>query len=73
MACGFGWDVAWSQPTGWVRPPEACGRQRGGALAVETNLSRRSYNTIRPHQALGDRTPKPAYLAGDVRAARLES
>jgi len=40
---------------------------------VETNLSRRSYNTIRPHQALGDRTPKPAYLAGDVRAARLES
>ncbi|MEQ4209205.1 integrase core domain-containing protein [Actinopolymorpha sp. B9G3] len=36
----------------------------GDALAVETNLFRQTYNTIRPHQALGDRTPRHAYLAG---------
>lgn len=34
------------------------------ALAVEINLLRRTYNTIRPHQALNDRTPRDAYLDG---------
>ncbi|GAB3433231.1 integrase core domain-containing protein [Flindersiella endophytica] len=38
----------------------------GDALAVETNLFRQTYNTIRPHQALGDLTPRQAYL--DVRS-----
>jgi putative transposase len=29
---------------------------------VETNLFRQTYNNVRPHQALGDRTPRQAYL-----------
>jgi putative transposase len=29
----------------------------GNALAVEVNCFRHTYNTLRPHQALGDRTP----------------
>ena len=29
----------------------------GNALAVEVNCLRHTYNTLRPHQALGDRTP----------------
>jgi putative transposase len=33
----------------------------GDALAVEINRFRHIYNTIRPHQALGDRTPLQAY------------
>jgi putative transposase len=36
----------------------------GNALAVELGLVRRSYNTLRPHQALDDRTPRQAYVAG---------
>ena len=36
----------------------------GDALAVEVNWFRQIYNTIRPHQALGDRTPRDAHLAG---------
>jgi putative transposase len=36
----------------------------GDALAMETHRFRQIYNTIRPHQALGDRTPRDAYLAG---------
>jgi putative transposase len=36
----------------------------GDALAVEVNWFRQIYNTIRPHQALADRTPRDAYLAG---------
>ena len=36
----------------------------GDALAVEINLFRQIYNTVRPHQTLGDRTPRGAYLAG---------
>ncbi|GAB3399374.1 transposase [Flindersiella endophytica] len=36
----------------------------GDALAVETNLFRQTYNSVRPHQALGDRTPRQAYLDG---------
>jgi putative transposase len=36
----------------------------GDALAVEVNRFRQIYNTIRPHQALHDRTPRDAYLAG---------
>jgi putative transposase len=35
-----------------------------GALAVEVQRFRQIYNTIRPHQAIGDRTPRGAYLAG---------
>jgi transposase InsO family protein len=38
----------------------------GDALAVEVNWFRHIYNTIRPHQALGDRTPRDAYLAGSA-------
>jgi putative transposase len=33
------------------------------ALAVEVNLFRHTYNTLRPHQALDERTPRAAYLA----------
>jgi putative transposase len=36
----------------------------GDALAAEVNLFRHAYNTIRPHQALRDRTPRSAYLTG---------
>jgi transposase InsO family protein len=36
----------------------------GDALAVEVNRFRQIYNTIRPHQALHDGTPRDAYLAG---------
>jgi transposase InsO family protein len=36
---------------------------RGNALAVEVNLFRHTYNTLRPHQALDERTPRAAYLA----------
>lgn len=32
------------------------------ALAVEINWFRQIYNTVRPHQALHDRTPRAAYL-----------
>jgi Integrase core domain len=35
----------------------------GNALAVEVNLFRHTYNTLRPHQALDERTPRAAYLA----------
>lgn len=35
----------------------------GDGLAVEVNRFRQIYNTIRPHQALGDRTPREVYLA----------
>ncbi len=34
----------------------------GDALDMEAHHFRIIYNTIRPHQALGDRTPKQAYL-----------
>jgi putative transposase len=34
----------------------------GNALAVEINLFRHTYNTLRPHQAIGDRTPQQAYV-----------
>ena len=36
----------------------------GNALAVELGLFRRTYNTLRPHQALDDRTPGQAYVTG---------
>jgi len=36
----------------------------GDALAVELGRFRQIYNTIRPHQALADRTPRHAYLNG---------
>lgn len=35
----------------------------GNALAVEVNLFRHTYNTLRRHQALDERTPRAAYLA----------
>lgn len=34
----------------------------GNALTVEINQFRHTYNTLRPHQALDDRTPRQAYL-----------
>jgi transposase InsO family protein len=34
----------------------------GNALVLEINLFRHTYNTLRPHQALDDRTPRQAYL-----------
>ena len=34
----------------------------GNALAVEINQFRHTYNTLHPHQALDDRTPRQAYL-----------
>jgi putative transposase len=36
----------------------------GSALAVELGLFRRTYNTLRPHQALDDRTPRRTYVTG---------
>lgn len=42
------------------------------ALAVEVNWFRQVYNTIRPHQALGDRTPRRAYLNPDQGLRRPE-
>ena len=39
----------------------------GNALAVEVNLFRHTYNTLRPHQALDERTPRAAYLAVEHR------
>jgi putative transposase len=34
----------------------------GGALAMEAARFRDIYNRIRPHQSLGDRAPRGAYL-----------
>jgi len=34
----------------------------GTALAVEVNLFGHTYNTLRPHRDLGERTPRAAYL-----------
>ncbi len=50
-----------------VRSPQTNGVYRapiddGGALAMETARFRDIYNRIRPHQSLGDRTPRDAYL-----------
>ncbi|MGY5309588.1 transposase [Nocardia gipuzkoensis] len=39
----------------------------GDALDMEVHRFRVIYNTIRPHQALGDRTPDAAYTSGDQR------
>jgi len=39
----------------------------GDALAVEINRYRHIYNTIRPHQALADRTPREVYLGTGAR------
>jgi putative transposase len=41
----------------------------GGALAMDTARFRDIYNRIRPHQALGDRTPRAAYLDGAIGAS----
>jgi putative transposase len=37
----------------------------GDALDMEVHRFRIIYNTIRPHQALGDRTPSAAYTGCD--------
>lgn len=42
------------------------------ALAVEINLFRDIYNQIRPHQAIGDRTPRAAYLCPPEPESRQE-
>ncbi|WP_269750193.1 integrase core domain-containing protein [Nocardia violaceofusca] len=39
----------------------------GDALDMEVHRFRVIYNTIRPRQALGDRTPDAAYTSGDQR------
>ncbi|MFD1234238.1 integrase core domain-containing protein, partial [Pseudonocardia benzenivorans] len=36
----------------------------GDGNAVEINCFRQTYNALRPHQALDDRTPRQAYLTG---------
>ncbi len=38
-------------------------RQQGPEQLLEVNLFRHTYNTLRPHQALDERTPRAAYLA----------
>jgi len=38
----------------------------GDALAMEVARFRQIYNTIRPHQALGDQTPRHAYLHAEA-------
>jgi transposase InsO family protein len=43
----------------------------GDALSVEVNWFRQTYNAIRPHQALGDRTPRQAYQPRDLSPAQL--
>jgi transposase InsO family protein len=40
----------------------------GDALDMEVHRFRTIYNTIRPHQALADRTPKQAYLTEPTRS-----
>ncbi|MGH3327182.1 MAG: hypothetical protein ACRDPT_05170 [Streptomycetales bacterium] len=39
----------------------------GNALVVEVNLFRHTYNSLRPYQALHERTPRAAYLAVEHR------
>jgi putative transposase len=39
----------------------------GDALDMEVHRFRVIYNTIRPHQALGDRTSEAAYTGDDQR------
>ncbi len=43
----------------------------GDALDMETHRFRTIYNTIRPHQALADRTPKQAYLTDKTQPQNL--
>lgn len=38
----------------------------GCALAMETARFQGIYNRVRPHQALGDRTPRDAYLSSSA-------
>jgi hypothetical protein len=46
----------------------------GDALAVEINWFRQVYNSIRPHQALGDRTPaRPTSTPDPVPARRPDT
>jgi thioredoxin reductase len=35
----------------------------GNAFAVDVNQFRHTYDTLRPHRALDERTPRAAYLA----------
>lgn len=43
----------------------------GDALAVEVALFTQTYNQVRPHQALNDRTPRQAYLSNTGAAPTL--
>ncbi len=43
----------------------------GDALDMEVHRFRIIYNTIRPHQALADHTPKQAYLDDKVQPKNL--
>jgi hypothetical protein len=51
-------------PTPWPNrgPITLASDSDGDALDMEVHRFRIIYNTIRPHQALADRTPKQAYL-----------
>ncbi|MFE3054590.1 integrase core domain-containing protein [Nocardia sp. NPDC059239] len=42
----------------------------GDALDMEVHRFRILYNTIRPHQALDDRTPSTAYIGDQRNTAR---
>jgi hypothetical protein len=46
--------------------------QAPAPIAVEINRYRQIYNTIRPHQALADRTPRDVYLGGSWTHAHTE-
>lgn len=43
----------------------------GDALDMEVHRFRIIYNTIRPHQALADRTPRQAYIHDKARTQNL--
>ncbi|RDI68457.1 hypothetical protein DFR76_102858 [Nocardia pseudobrasiliensis] len=49
---------------GFLFPPRGC-----APLTIEVHRFRAIYNTIRPHQALGDRTPVTAYTEHNQRKA----
>jgi putative transposase len=52
-----------NEPTGTLKCFSTATIGDGNALAVEVNLFRRTCNTLRPHQALDERTARAAYLA----------
>ena len=48
---------------GRIETEDLCGEEDPDGEGVEVNLFRHTYNTLRPHQALDERTPRAAYLA----------